>query len=68
MAGLPRHAEGLFQGQTGSVRLGDLGGLVGRRKDAANLAAALQKAVDDLTASERLRQIFAKCNVGWQAA
>lgn len=37
------------------------------KKDAADLAAALQKAVDDLAASEQLRQIFAKGNVAWQA-
>jgi len=37
------------------------------RKDAADLASALQKAVDDLAASGRLKQIFAKGNVAWQA-
>jgi len=37
------------------------------RKDAADLAGALQKAVDDLAASGRLKQIFAKGNVAWQA-
>ena len=36
------------------------------KKDAADLAAALQKAVDDLAAGDRLRQIFAKGNVAWQ--
>jgi len=37
------------------------------RKDAADLASALQKAVDDIAASGRLKQIFAKGNVAWQA-
>ena len=37
------------------------------KKDSTELAAALQKAVDDLAASERLKQIFAKGNVAWQA-
>ena len=37
------------------------------KKDAIDLAAALQKAVDDLAASDRLRQIFAKGNVAWTA-
>jgi len=36
------------------------------KKDAADLAAALQLAVDDLAAGPRLRQIFAKGNVAWQ--
>ncbi len=36
------------------------------KTDAADLAAALQKAVDDLAAGERLRRIFAKGNVAWQ--
>ncbi len=36
------------------------------KKDAADLASALQKAVDDLAAGDRLRQIFAKGNVAWQ--
>ena len=36
------------------------------RKDAADLAAALQKAVDDLAADDRLKKIFAKGNVAWQ--
>ena len=38
------------------------------KKDAADLAAALQKAIDDLAASDRLRQIFAKGHVAWQPA
>ena len=37
------------------------------KKDAADLAAALQKAMDDLAGSDRLKQIFAKGNVAWQA-
>jgi ABC-type amino acid transport substrate-binding protein len=37
------------------------------KKDATDLAAALQKAVDDLAAGDRLRQIFAKGHVAWQA-
>ncbi len=37
------------------------------KKDAVDLAAALQKAVDDLAASQRLKQIFAKGGVAWQA-
>ncbi len=38
------------------------------RKGATDLADALQKAVDDLAASDRLKQIFAKGNVAWHAA
>ena len=38
------------------------------RKDAAELAAALQGAVDGLIADKRLQQIFGKANVAWRAA
>jgi len=38
------------------------------KKDAADLAAALQKAVDDLVTTKQLGQIFAKGNVAWSAA
>jgi hypothetical protein len=38
------------------------------KKDSAELAAALQQAVDDLAAAGRLKQIFARANVAWHAA
>jgi hypothetical protein len=38
------------------------------QRDATELAQALQHAVNDLAASGRLRQVFARGNVTWQAA
>jgi ABC-type amino acid transport substrate-binding protein len=38
------------------------------KRDATELAQALQRAVNDLAASGRLRQMFASRNVDWQAA
>jgi ABC-type amino acid transport substrate-binding protein len=38
------------------------------KRDATELAQALQRAVNDLAASGRLRRIFASRNVDWQAA
>jgi ABC-type amino acid transport substrate-binding protein len=38
------------------------------KRDATELAQALQRAVNDLAASSRLRQMFARGNVDWQAA
>jgi hypothetical protein len=37
------------------------------KKDAVDLATALQKAVDDLAAGDRLKQMFAKGNLAWRA-
>jgi len=38
------------------------------KRDATELAQALQRAVNDLATSGRLRQMFARGNVAWQAA
>ena len=38
------------------------------KRDSAELAQALQQAINGLAASGRLRQIFARANVAWQAA
>jgi ABC-type amino acid transport substrate-binding protein len=38
------------------------------KRDATELAQALQRAVDELAASGRLQQMFARANVAWQAA
>ncbi|HSW09133.1 ABC transporter substrate-binding protein [Aquabacterium sp.] len=38
------------------------------RRDATELAQALQRAVNALAASGSLRQMFARANLGWQAA
>ena len=37
------------------------------KKDAADLAAALQAGVDDLARTDRLKQIFAKAHLDWHA-
>ena len=38
------------------------------KRDATELAQALQRAVNELAASGRIRQMFARANVEWQPA
>jgi ABC-type amino acid transport substrate-binding protein len=38
------------------------------KRDATELAQALQRAVNDLAASDRLRQMFARGNIDWRSA
>ena len=76
-AGLASELESVLHGdarfaisELPSPRVSRAGWAVGMavKKDATDLAQALQRAVDELAASGRLRAIFARGNVAWSAA